>query len=202
MYRQHHRSRGRRWRRRGDGFTNGGDFGRRVGGRTRRRFVGRQCRRHGLDGGRPRLHPHRVSGGRLGSRGPVYDGNPDYRIRGVHGEPVFTDAHTELCAPGDPPFAECSVAEIWQELDIASQLTVFYDVTGPLEGRRLRYGPLPTEALAACEGDVPRVIVGSNGAARGLDAEGNTLWRVEAFSPAEAATGQSTPIVFQVARGE
>lgn len=131
-----------------------------------------------------------------------YNTEMQWQQDGMEGPEVFEAARSMgLCDPGDSTLVECEVAEIRQELDTATQLSVFYDVSGPLEGKRLRFGPLPTAGLAACEaGSLPIVRVGNSAAIRGLDATGEPLWVTESFDPAEAATDQGAPITIRVTR--
>ena len=137
-----------------------------------------------------------------------YDANPDYQQDGTEGASVFGTREDggegwadRLCTLSEPGRVECTVDSFRQELAAAKQLTVTYSVTGEIENRVLPFGPLPTEELAACEASRdPVVRVGSNGAVRGIDAGGNTLWNTESFNPPEAATGQGGTIVIRAAR--
>lgn len=130
-----------------------------------------------------------------------YDANPSWQQDGVDGSVVFDAAlATGLCDPADPTLIECSVAGFTQELDTGKMLTVRYDVTGPLEDRQLRFGPLPTQELAACPaGGLPIVRI-SSGAVRGFDAAGAMLWALESFQPPEGATDQGAVLRIRVAR--
>ncbi|MEM7154326.1 MAG: hypothetical protein AAF799_15880 [Myxococcota bacterium] len=136
-----------------------------------------------------------------------YDANPQYQQLGEDGEPVFgaRDLGGEgwfdrLCDERSGQ-ADCTVLEFRQELDQASQLTIEYEINGDLEDRVLPFGPIPTEELASCAaGGQPIVRVGSNGAVRGLDANGDVVWATEAFEPSEAATGQGAPITIRAGR--
>ena len=132
----------------------------------------------------------------LGCLIDFYEAEPAWRRDGADGSAVFDSALAEgLCDPASAELVECTVADIVQELEVTSALTVTYEVTGPLEGRRLRFGPLPTLELAACaDGGQPIVRVGSNGSVRGVDASGTTVWVTQSFFPAEAATDVGAPI--------
>jgi len=137
-----------------------------------------------------------------------YTANPDYGQNGVKGAEVFggLDAGGEgwldrLCETPNPNRVDCTVESFRQELETASQLTVTYAIEGNPENREVPFGPVPDAGLAGCEaGGQPIVRVGSNGAVRGLDGNGNTLWNTESFNPAEAATGQGAAIEIKAAR--
>lgn len=136
-----------------------------------------------------------------------YEANPDYRQFGLEGALVFGtledggEGWTDRLCEDRPAQVDCEVTSFRQELDSARQLTISYDVTGPVEDLLLPFGPLPTEELAACDGfDQPIVRVANQGAVRGLDANGNTVWNTETFDPPEAATGQGAPIQIRAAR--
>ena len=106
-----------------------------------------------------------------------------------------------LCDTERAGQVDCQVESFRQELDAAKQLTIHYTVSGEIEDRLLPFGPLPEPDLAMCEaGGQPIVRVGSMGAVRGLDGNGDTVWNTEAFSPSEAATGQGAPITIRAAR--
>ncbi|MEM7153922.1 MAG: hypothetical protein AAF799_13820 [Myxococcota bacterium] len=128
-----------------------------------------------------------------------YQTNPHYRQHGVDGEQVFLGVGNDLCATGDPELAECVDVQVQQEVDVAYQLTVETTITGPLEGRQLRFGPLPTADLTQCDGPLPFPIaeIHSNGSARGLDAAGEALWVTQYADPIAATTDQREPIRIQ-----
>lgn len=137
-----------------------------------------------------------------------YEANPDYQQLGIEGAKIFGGAEDggegwadRLCNVENANRINCTVDTFRQELVTARQLTVTYSVTGDPENRELPFGPLPIASLADCEaGGQPIVRVGSNGAVRGLDGNGNTLWNTESFQPAEATTGQGAPIGINAAR--
>jgi hypothetical protein len=137
-----------------------------------------------------------------------YDANPDYQQYGTEGATIFgkrTDGgegwQDRLCELSNPERVDCTVDEFRQELSMVKQLTVTYSIEGDAEDRELAFGPVPKEDLAACEaGRLPIVRVGSNGAVRGIDGAGNTLWNTESFSPSEAATDQGQRIGISAAR--
>ncbi|MCA9653186.1 MAG: hypothetical protein H6712_34030 [Myxococcales bacterium] len=137
-----------------------------------------------------------------------YDANPDYQQYGPEGALVFGTREDggegwldRLCDTERAGQVDCQVESFRQELDAAKQLTIHYTVSGEIEDRLLPFGPLPEPDLAMCEaGGQPIVRVGSMGAVRGLDGNGDTVWNTEAFSPSEAATGQGAPITIRAAR--
>ncbi len=137
-----------------------------------------------------------------------YEANPDYQQLGIIGAGVFGTLEDggegwrdRLCDSANPNRLDCDVDSFRQELVAARQLTVTYSIDVDPENRELPFGPIPLASLAMCEaGGKPIVRVGSNGAVRGLDGAGNTLWNTESFNPAEAATGQGAPIKIKAAR--
>ncbi len=137
-----------------------------------------------------------------------YEMNPDYQQGGPEGALVFGTREDggegwldRLCEQSNPNAADCTVQSFRQEFDTTRQLTVNYSVNGDIENREIPFGPLPIASLAACEaGSSPTVRVGSNGAVRGIDGEGNTIWNTESFNPPEAATGQGASIRIRAAR--
>lgn len=137
-----------------------------------------------------------------------YTANPDYEQNGIEGALVFGTREDggegwldRLCETPNSDRVDCTVTSFRQELATAKQLTINYAITGDPENRELPFGPIPEPELAACEaGGLPIVRVGSNGAVRGLDGSGNTLWNTESFNPSEATTGQGASIVIKAAR--
>jgi hypothetical protein len=139
-----------------------------------------------------------------------YESNPDYQQLGEQGAKVFGSREDggeawidRLCEVPNANGVDCTVDSFQQELDAARQLTVNYSILADPEDRELPFGPIPIAELAACEpGKQPIVRVGGNGAVRGLDAGGNTLWNTEAFNPSEAATGQGATLkIFAASAG-
>lgn len=138
-----------------------------------------------------------------------YTANPDYTQTGPEGALIFGTMEDggegwvdRLCSnrPGE---VSCTVASFDQELSVAQQLTVLYNVEGDLEDRELPFGPIPDAGLAGCEANgQPIVRVGSNGAVRGIDGGGDTVWRTESFSPDEAFTDQGAAIEIRAGRPE
>lgn len=137
-----------------------------------------------------------------------YASNPDYQQLGPEGALVFGTSEDggegwldRLCDLDNPNSVDCTVESFDQELDAARQLTVTYAINGDPENHELPFGPIPDAGLAACQaGEQPIVRVGSNGAVRGVDGNGDTLWNTEAFDPPEAATGQGQTIDIRAAR--
>lgn len=132
----------------------------------------------------------------------------DYQQDGTEGALVFGTREDggegwldRLCETPNPIGVSCTVDSFRQELSTSKQLTVTYSIEGDPEDGELPFGPIPKEELAACEaGGLPIVRVGSNGAVRGLDGNGNTLWNTESFQPNEAATDQGGRIGINAAR--
>lgn len=118
-----------------------------------------------------------------------YETHPQWSDDGPQGVAIFGGREAggegwrdRLCEQSD---AQCEIASIGQDVDM---LSVTYRVSGPLEGHTLEFGPVPTEALAACsDGVAPTMrFVG----VRGYDAEtGELLWTPEAISPPRASVG-------------
>lgn len=138
-----------------------------------------------------------------------YEANPDYQQFGPEGALVFGTREDggegwldRLCEDDNPEALDCTVTSFRQEFDMSRQLTVTYAVDGgDVENRLLPFGPLPIPELAGCEaGGQPIVRVGSNGAVRGIDGNGDTIWNTESFNPSEAATGQGAAIKISAAR--
>jgi hypothetical protein len=137
-----------------------------------------------------------------------YEANPDYQQFGIEGAMIFGKRadggegwQDRLCQLSNPERVDCTVDEFRQELSMVKQLTITYSIEGDAEDRELPFGPIPQPDLAACKGGgVPIVRVGSNGAVRGIDGAGNTLWNTESFSPSEAATDQGQRIGISAAR--
>jgi hypothetical protein len=137
-----------------------------------------------------------------------YDANPDYQQYGIDGALVFGKLEDggegwqdRLCEIPNNSRVDCTVDSFRQELAMTKQLTVVYSIEGDPENRELPFGPVPKASLADCEaGGQPIVRVGSNGAVRGIDGSGNTLWNTESFNPSEAATDQGAAIGINAAR--
>jgi hypothetical protein len=131
-----------------------------------------------------------------------YEASPDWQQAGVDGSVVFDAALTTgLCDAADPSLAPCTVADITQVMAPTAMLTIGYAVTGSVEDHELRFGPLPSEDLAACaEGGLPIVRMPASGGVRGLDASGAVIWQTKTFNPAEAATDQGAPLSVTVGR--
>lgn len=137
-----------------------------------------------------------------------YDANPDYQQYGIEGALVFGKTadggegwQDRLCEVPNSNRVDCTVDSFRQELAMTKQLTITYSIEGDPEDRELPFGPVPTAELADCEpGSQPIVRVGSNGAVRGIDGSGNTLWNTESFNPSEAATDQGAAIGIRAAR--
>lgn len=137
-----------------------------------------------------------------------YQREVDWHADGTLGEEVFGagDGSGEnwkdlLCAEG-APYVECEILELDQQLDaMPPRLTVAYDVAGAdIEGRLLKFGPLPTPELAACEaGLLPSVNIGPS-SLQGFDGSGNLLWEISSFNPSAAATNDGGAIRISASR--
>ncbi len=133
-----------------------------------------------------------------------YSANVAYQQQGPDGPAIFGGKEEggegwadRLCKQGTVRgMAECEIESIEQSIDVVNQLTVTYLIKEPnIEGKRLLFGPIPTEETAACEnGELPTVRVGGSGAITGENGNGDRLWDTESFSPPEAVTGQGAPI--------
>jgi hypothetical protein len=80
------------------------------------------------------------------------------------------------------------------------QLEVTYAITGELDDRTLRFGPLPTTTTAGCPDAIVRVA--AMGAVAGEDADGRTIWATDNLSDIDAITNQAAPVVIRTARLE
>ncbi len=137
-----------------------------------------------------------------------YQAFPNWAVDGEDGAEVFGTLEDggegwkdRLCQEDVASRAECEVTEFQQLLDVATRLTVTYNVSGPLENRVLLFGPLPTKELADCEGGLsPRVRL-ETGGTRGLDSSGSQVWRVSSVSASgEAVPGDGAELVVNAAR--
>ena len=112
-----------------------------------------------------------------------YSANQNWGLESEDGALVFGTLEDggegwkdRLCEEEVGGRAECEVNSFQQLLDDTSRLTVGYNITGPLEGRVLLFGPLPNKELAECDGGfAPRVRL-EVGGTRGLDANGDVVW--------------------------
>lgn len=132
-----------------------------------------------------------------------YENNPAMRAEGPDGALVFGREEDggegwadRLCQSGQADSqAKCEIVSIDQKLDTVKQMTITYQIEGNLEGYRLLFGPIPTQATAECVAPTsPVVRVGANGAVKGKNGSGSDIWTTESFSPGSAVTGQGAPI--------
>ncbi len=137
-----------------------------------------------------------------------YEANPNWAVDGEDGAEVFGTVEDggegwkdRLCDENVSSLADCEVVEFQQLLDVATRLTVTYNVSGPLENRVLLFGPLPDKELADCEGGLsPRVRL-ETGGTRGVDASGAQVWGVSSVSSSgEAVPGDGAELVVNAAR--
>jgi hypothetical protein len=137
-----------------------------------------------------------------------YRANPSWWDDGLDGGPVFEEWTTKVCeTQDDDESIPCADANIWQsglenEGD-TPYLNIEYNVTGAeLENRVLIVGPLPTAALAGCDGDtLPTVSIRAPGIT-GHGADGNPTWQGTSAPEFKAHTGQGLPMKVRVARIE
>lgn len=137
-----------------------------------------------------------------------YEANPDYQRLGLRDAEIFGTLEDggegwkdRLCDQDNSNGLECTVDSFDQEFDVSKHLRVTYSVSGDIEHRELAFGPVPTAGLAQCEGGgQPEVRVGNNGAVRGLDGSGATLWNTDSFDPPSAVTGQGAQIEIKASR--
>lgn len=137
-----------------------------------------------------------------------YVANPDWRPDGADGEAVFGAAdlggegwYDRLCSVDIPDIADCDVAMIEQQLEQIPVLRISYTVSGDLDGKVVPFGPLPTAALAGCEGDATPTVRLSNGnLVVGYDEGSAEIWDGADYDPAIAATDDEAPIVVQIER--
>ncbi len=137
-----------------------------------------------------------------------YDANPSLTQDGPEGAKVFGTREDggegwadRLCEDGqESSQASCTITELEQQLEKVKQLTITYNITDELENHVLLFGPLPTKATAKCAD--PIVKVSANGAIKGRNGDGDTVWETESFSPNAAVTGQGGEIVVKASRVE
>lgn len=138
-----------------------------------------------------------------------YTANPDYRKDGLMDAEIFGTLEDggegwkdRLCDDGGQGQVDCTVDSFAQEFgDRSNHLRVTYSVNGDIFFREIPFGPLPTASLANCEaGSEPEVRVANNGAVRGLDGAGTTLWVTDSFDPPSAVTGQGGQIEIKASR--
>ncbi|MBL8942872.1 MAG: hypothetical protein JNK45_06990 [Myxococcales bacterium] len=137
-----------------------------------------------------------------------YAAHPELAQGGDEGQTIFGsslfggEAWTDrLCDGGEATQASCTVESILQELGATPpQLTVTYAITGDLEGRTLRFGPLPTTTTAGCPDAI--VHVAAKSALSGEDADGRPIWATDNLSDIDAITNQAAAVVIRGARLE
>lgn len=137
-----------------------------------------------------------------------YAANPDYQRLGLKDPEIFGTLEDggegwkdRLCDQDNPNRVECTVDSFDQEFDVSKHLRVTYSVSGDIDHKEIAFGPIPTAELAQCEGGgQPEVRVGSNGAVRGLDGAGATIWNTDSFDPPSAVTGQGAQIEIKASR--
>ncbi len=132
-----------------------------------------------------------------------YTANPDLRQEGREGELIFGTEEQggegwadRLCESGPGGLADCTVAELRQQLDVVQQLTITYGIGGALIGRTLQFGPVPTAETAGCPNPVVRFA-----SAKGYDGAGNEIWSADASS-LDAITGQGAAIDLRASRND
>lgn len=136
-----------------------------------------------------------------------YGANANWGLEGEDGALVFGTIEDggegwkdRLCEEDVGGRADCEVVDFQQLLDDTSRLTVTYNITGPLEGRVLLFGPLPDAELAQCDGGfAPRVRL-ETGGTRGLNSDGAAVWSVSSVNPAVGAPGDGGALTINAAR--
>jgi hypothetical protein len=137
-----------------------------------------------------------------------YVANPEWAQDGDNGESVFGSSELggegwfdRLCNVDVPDLVECEVASIEQQLDPIPVLRITYVVSGELDGAIVPFGPLPTAALAACEGGTePTVRLTNGNLVVGYDAGNEEIWDGADYAPAIVATDDAEAIVVDIAR--
>jgi len=97
-----------------------------------------------------------------------------WRADGERGGSVFDSAMRDDLCGDDEDGVGCSVADLHQNLRGDAKLVADYEVDGPLDGRTLRVGPLPTRTLAGCDPEVP--VYAGQLEVWGRAADGTVLW--------------------------
>ena len=131
-----------------------------------------------------------------------YAANPNWAIDGEDGALVFGTEEDggegwkdRLCTEDVGGRAECEVTGFQQLLDDSAQrLSVTYSVDGPLESRKLLFGPLPLKSLAECDGGFSPTVRLELGGTRGLDTEENVIWTVSSSDVMVVAPGDKLTI--------
>ena len=124
-----------------------------------------------------------------------YEENPDETQEG--GSEVFDEWKGKLCDGDIKSPVDCEVASI--EQGGTNKLTIAFEVSGDVSGRRLALGPLPDEQTAGCAGDTRAEIrIAATSAVVGM-VDSTTIWHAETFSANQAIVGQGAPITIDVA---
>lgn len=114
--------------------------------------------------------------------------HPEMRQNGKDGPAVFAEWKDRLCAEDVTRRIECEVEgfdQILMQTGMeAYKMSVTYITPNPteLEGRKLLWGPGPTEDQAECSGDLrPYVNLSTLSGVIGQDKTGKTIWQVQSF---------------------
>ncbi len=124
-----------------------------------------------------------------------YAANPNWAIDGEDGSIAFDEWTERLCTEDVGSRAACEVVEIEQyEASGSLRLRVTYDLQGPLDSRRLLFGPLPPSNTVNCAGGAIPAMVLEASRTRGLDADGATLWGIATVVPPSMAPGERVAV--------
>lgn len=104
-----------------------------------------------------------------------YRRDHQWRADGERGASVFDSAmRGDLCDDEGDDGVGCTVVDLHQNLRGDAKLVADYEVDGPLDGRTLRVGPLPTRGLAGCDSESP--VYAGQLEIWGYAADGSVSW--------------------------
>lgn len=133
-----------------------------------------------------------------------YESHPSYEYDGVDGAPVFGgldlggEGWRDRMCEEEPGYIECEVNSFEQR---DARLLVTYDILDDgMEGRILRFGPLPTRDLVS--GCTPVVSQVAEAQVFGTDEQNRRLWTAVSVNPMIAETNQGAEMNVQAARDD